>query len=131
MCLVSDKIKFCTCVRGSFEELPHYWLLYRFNKNKNLQCIGLPVMPFDFNDSNYALNVDTLNNRLNEPDAFDTPIEFKSNDQIEIVLNNLSDDTNRMTFCFRYKRGKWAVEEYEPFELMNRYDEYAFGKVEE
>jgi hypothetical protein len=32
-----------------------------------------------------------------------------------------------MTFCFRYKKGKWVVEEYDTFELMNHYDELAFG----
>ncbi len=35
-----------------------------------------------------------------------------------------------MTFCFKYKGGKWLAEKYDTFELMNRYDELAFGDFE-
>ena len=131
MCIVSDEIKFCTCVEGSFEDLPHYWLLYRFDKEKNLQCLGMPMMPLDFLQPNYQLNSQTLENRLNESDAFDEIIKFKPKDQLEIVINNLAEDEiERMTFCFKYKKGKWVEEEYDTFELMNRYDELAFGNFE-
>ena len=131
MCLVSDKIKFCTCVEGSFEDLPHYWLLYRFVNKKDLQCMGMPIMPLDFLQPNYQLNSQTLENRLNEADAFDKSIEFKLNDQLEIVINNLAEDEiERMTFCFKYKKGIWVEEAYDTFELMNRYDELAFGNFE-
>jgi hypothetical protein len=132
MCIVSDKIKFCTCVSGSYEELPHYWLLYRFNKQKDLMCIGMTVMPLDFMQLNYSFNKDTVATRLNEIDAFDKAIEFKPKDQLEIVINNLSEnEIERMTFCFKYKNGKWVPEEYDAFELMNRYDELAFGNFEQ
>lgn len=33
MCIVSAKIKFCTCVTGDVEQLKNYWKLYRFDKN--------------------------------------------------------------------------------------------------
>lgn len=131
MCLVSNKIKFCTCVEGSFEDLPHYWLLYRFVNKKDLQCMGMPIMPLDFLQPNYQLNSQTLENRLNEADAFVKSIEFKLNDQLEIVINNLAEDEiKRMTFCFKFKKGKWVEEAYDTFELMNRYDELAFGNFE-
>ena len=109
MCIVSDKIKFCTCGEGAFEEdayedLPHYWLLHRFNKQKDLMIMGMPVMPLDFLQPNYLLNAQTLGERLNENDAFDKIIAFKPKDQLEIVINNLSDNAaDRMTFCFIYK----------------------------
>jgi hypothetical protein len=32
-----------------------------------------------------------------------------------------------MTFVSGIKKGKWVVEEYDTFELMNHYDELAFG----
>lgn len=131
MCIVSDKIKFCTCVTGSYEDLPHYWLLYRFNKHKNLHCMGMPTLPLDFLQSNYALNSQTLGNRLNEADAFDKDFEFKPNDQLEIVINNLAEgERERMTFYFRFKKGKWVDEEHDVFELMSNYDEFAFGNFE-
>jgi hypothetical protein len=129
MCIVSDKIKFCTCEVGSFDELPHYWLLYRFNKNKLWIVEGLAEMPAEYLiNSPYALNVETFIKRLNEPDAFDKPIKFKSKDRIEIVLNNLSEnESDRMTFCFEYRKQIWSEIKYDGFELMNEYDEVEFG----
>lgn len=128
MCVVSDKIKFCTCVEGSYEDLPHYWLLYRFNKQNDLIFIGEPVIPYDLLKLNYNLNKETLAKRLNEAHAFDKVIEFKPKDQLEIVINNLADaESERMTFCFKYNIGKWVAEEYDTFELMNSFDEFAFG----
>ena len=130
MCIVSDKIKFCTCVTGSYEDLPHYWLLYRFNKRKDLQCMGATKL-LDLTQGNYTLNAQTIGNRLNEADAFDKVIDFKPNDQLEIVINNLSEDeSERITFCYRFKKGKWVDEEHDVFELMSRYDEFAFGNLE-
>lgn len=91
----------------------------------------MPMMPLDFLQPNYQLNSQTLENRLNESDAFDEIIKFKPKDQLEIVINNLAEDEiERMTFCFKYKKGKWVEEEYDTFELMNRYDELAFGNFE-
>jgi hypothetical protein len=132
MCVVSDKIKFCACVDGSYEDLPHYWLLHRFNNKKNLIVMGMSVMPLDFLQASYLLNAQTLVNRLNETDAFDKIIEFKPKDQLEIVINNLSDDElDRMTFCFIFKKGKWIEKEYDTFEIMSHYDELAFGDFDE
>ena len=67
---------------------------------------------------------------VSEPDAFDIPIKFKAKDQLEIVFNNLSKDFDkRLTYCFIFKKGQWVKTEHAAFELMNRYDEYAFGKL--
>ena len=76
MCIVSYKIKFCTCVEGDFEEdayveLPHYWLLHRFNNQKDCEVMGMTVMPSDYLHPNYLLNAQTFGDRLNENDAFD------------------------------------------------------------
>lgn len=128
MCIVSDKIKFCTCEVESYDELPHYWLFYRYNKNKEWYVVGSTQMPADFLKPNYTLNVKTFIKRLNEPDAFDKPIKFKSKDRIEIVLNNLSEnESDRTTFCFEYKKRLWSEIEYNFFELRNEYDEVVFG----
>jgi hypothetical protein len=128
MCIVSDKIKFCTCEIESYDELPHYWLLYRYNKNKEWYILGSTQMPADFLKANYTLNVETFIKRLNEPDAFDKPIKFKSKDRIEIVLNNLSEnEKDQMTFCFEYKKRQWSEIQYDFFELRNEFDEMEFG----
>ncbi|TAD83956.1 MAG: hypothetical protein EAY75_14020 [Bacteroidetes bacterium] len=85
-------------------------------------------MSFDYEQPNHQLNKSTLKDRLNEPDAFDKVMRFRSKDQLEIVINNLSDnESERMIFCFKYKKGKWEPVEYDTFETMNRYDELAFG----
>ncbi len=129
MCLVSDKIKFCTCAGSSYERLKHYWLLYRFNKEKNSMIIGEPIMPHGFQFL-YEPNKATFLKRLNEDDAFDVPIKFVNEDQIELVINNLADDYNeRMTFCFRYFDGKWIPQDYDYFTLESHYDEFKFGKL--
>jgi hypothetical protein len=132
MCLVSEKIKFCTCVTDSAEKLNNYWILHRFNARKDVFVLGMPLIPelYILNDMNYNINMQTLATRLNEPDAFDIPLTFKEKDQFEIVLNNLSKDEYRiLTYCFIFKKGLWVKETYDSFRLMNKYDEYAFGKM--
>ncbi len=129
MCIVSDKIKFCTCVNGSVENLKHYWILYSFNKDKNFACMGEPMMPTSMRDLSFEENQSTLLNRLNEPDAFDVPLKFKAKDLLEIVINNTSNFYETFTYTFKFKKGKWEAEETDPFDIMNHFDEENLGKI--
>jgi hypothetical protein len=129
MCVVSDKIKFCTCTNDSVENLKHYWILYRFNKDKNDFCIGMPIMPTYMTDLSFEENQATLLNRLNEADAFDIPLTFKAKDIMEIVINNTSAYQDPFTYSFQYKKGKWITEETDSFEIMNHFDEEISGKI--
>lgn len=129
MCRVSDKIKFCTCTNGPVENLKHYWILYRFNKDKNDGCMGMPIMPTYITDLSFEENQTTLLNRLNEVDAFDIPLKFKAKDIIEIVINNTSAYQDPFTYSFKYKKGKWIAEETDSFEIMNHFDEENSGKI--
>jgi hypothetical protein len=130
MCIVSDKIKFCTCADGPFESLKHYWILYSFNKDKNFACMGMPMMPTRMRDLSFEENQTTLLNRLNEPDAFDVPLKFRAKDLLEIVIiNNASDFHETFTYTFKFKKGKWQAEETGPFEIMNDFDEENSGKI--
>lgn len=130
MCIVSDKIKFCTCTNGPVENLKHYWILYRYNKDKNVDCMGMPMMPTSMRDLSFEENQSTLLNRLNESDAFDVPLEFKAKDLLEIVINNnTSDFYETFTYFFKFKKGKWEAEETDPFEIMNQFDEENSGKI--
>ncbi len=130
MCLVSEKIKFCSCVTDSVCKLNNYWILHRYNGGKEFYAIGMPMLPAEYTDANFFVNTQTLVNRLNESDAFDMPIKFKAKDQFEIVINNLSKDQfQRLTYCFIYKKGAWVQETYDVFELMNQYEEFMFGKM--
>jgi hypothetical protein len=133
MCLVSDKIKFCTCVDDNIdiEEMEHYWILHRFVKGKDELTLGLPTMPVEYKDPNFTINRDTLLARINEPDAFDKPLKFKRKDRLELVLNNTEDYHNLLIFQFEYTGKAWKYEQHDSFELMNHYDEQDSGKLEE
>jgi len=128
MCLITDKIKFCSCKSSSVEKLEHYWLLHRFNSEKDDMTMGEPMFYDNLLQEHYIVNQQTLLNRLNEVDAFDQVMNFKDEDQLEIAINNRKNDKSRMVFCFKYKNGKWIEEGYDVFGLMNHYDEYMFGK---
>ena len=129
MCIVSDKIKFCTCTNGPVENLKHYWMLYRYVKGKEEFCMGEPMMPTSMRDLSFEENQSTLLNRLNEPDAFDVPLKFKAKDLLEIVINNTSDTHEPFSYSFKFKNGKWEAEETDPFDIMNHFDEEKSGKI--
>ena len=129
MCIVSDKIKFCTCANGSVENLKHYWILYRYIKDKEEYCMGEPMIPTSMRDLRFEENQFALLNRLNEPDAFDVPLMFKAKDLLEIVINNTSDFHETFTYTFKFKKGKWEAEETDPFDIMNHFDEENSGKI--
>lgn len=130
MCIVSDKIKFCTCSNEAVEKLKHYWMLYRYTKEKRELCIGEPLMPTYMLNLNFAENEAALVKRLNEPDAFDVPNVFQSKDQLEIVINNnFTDFFETFTFSFIFKKNKWVAIENSSFDIMNHYDEEKSGKI--
>ena len=130
MCLVSDKIKFCTCVSGSVDNLQHYWIWHYYVKDSREICIGMPIMPTSLTDPNFIINETTLLNRLNESDAFDFPIQPLNKDLFEIVINNHAPNyENRFTYTFIYKKGKWIVSDAEAFTMINHYEEKKSGKI--
>lgn len=130
MCLVSDKIKFCTCVSDSVDKLQHYWIWYHYMKGSQTVVIGTAMIPTYAIDPNFVFNETTLLNRLNEPDAFDFPIQPLNKDLFEIVINNhASDYIKRFTYTFLYKKDKWIVSDADPFTIMNHYNEEKSGKI--
>jgi hypothetical protein len=129
MCVISDKIKFCTC-NSNYEELQHYWVLYRRTKGKNEFIIGEPMMPTSMRDQNFELNKITLSERLNETDAFDAPLKLKERDRLNVVINNKSrDDMKRFSYTFEFKHGKWIFIDSDPFDIVNYFKEEGGGKM--
>ena len=66
MCIISDKIKFCSC-----ENLPlgdYYWQIHR--RKEGFIVIG-SVHLNNISENTYLINVDTLLKRLSDADAFD------------------------------------------------------------
>lgn len=130
MCIISDKIKFCTCAKGSVEKLKYYWILYRCAKGKEEFCMGMPMMPTRMSDLSFEENQSTLLNRLNEADAFDIPLKFKAKDLLEIVINNNTLDFDAtFIYSFKFKKGRWVAEETDPFDVMNHFNEEQCGKI--
>src|SRR5215471_20205580 len=120
MCLVSDKIKFCTCVSKNHETLKHYWLLYRHARKKDVFVLGDPIMPM--RDPNFEINQSTLLARLNEPDAFDVPMQLRTNDKLVITINcQAGEIDHRFTYAFDYENGEWIPSTDDPFDLINNY----------
>lgn len=108
MCLISDKIKFCSCVADDVEKLKHYWIWYRFNAEKDLMTMGETILPDYLLDENFIQNKETLLNRLNQHDAFDTILDFKSHDHLEIAIHNGNQHTERVIYLFEFKKREMA-----------------------
>ncbi|MFA9193387.1 hypothetical protein AAGV33_03140 [Flavobacterium sp. FBOR7N2.3] len=128
MCVVSNKIKFCSCATNNVQKLKHYWVWHRYNKDKYIMIVGEVFAKYDEFDPKYKNNQNTILKRLTETDTFDTELEFKNNDVLEIVLNNNSEKECR-TYCFKFKNGVWKKKKYYPFELESEYDEKENGKI--
>ncbi|MCZ8331357.1 MAG: hypothetical protein O9282_08600 [Flavobacterium sp.] len=126
MCIVSKNIKFCTCKSTSIEQLNHYWLLHRRNKDKNEIIIGEVMLPsFATYDEK---NLKTLETRLNELDAFDFDTDFKNKDILEVVLHN-KDVSKRSVYGFEHKKSKWVKKEIDYFYTSGHCDTIQFGKM--
>lgn len=133
MCIISDKIKFCTCIDADIdiEELNHYWVLQRYNKDKNDVVMGSPVLPGHLHPM-FEINVELLVSTLNTPEAFDKIIKLKRGDRLEVVLcNNQTDGKEPLYYSFKYTGKIWKSLEPDCFDLMNRFDEVTAGEIEE
>src|SRR5690606_3812125 len=123
MCIVTNKVRFCTCKAGSVKQLKHYWILYRYNSKKEWNVVGMVMLPRGFTP-HYEENKKALSQRINENDAFDFITDFKDKDCLEISISHSETGLNSHTkFCFSFKKGKWKFEEYDVFHLMNYFDE--------
>lgn len=90
--------------------------------------VGEIILPNQLLAIQNEINKVILEKRLNEADVFDTEIQFKPKDVLEIVLNN-SDCYNRLVYTFKYKSKKWQWSEMDSFFLSGHYDEIEFGKL--
>jgi hypothetical protein len=133
MCVISNKIKFCTCVDDDIdiEELNHYWVLHSYNKNKNLEVMGVPALP-GFLNPLFDINEELLISTLNTPDAFDKDLALKRGNRLEIVLCNQSTaGEEALYFNFKYTGKIWKSIEADTFDLMSRFDEIQQGEIKE
>jgi hypothetical protein len=130
MCEISENIKFCTCSSDSIDNLKHYWLLYRYDENKDGFILGRVILPSYYRDQNFKINQSTILERLNNGDGFDKMIEFKAKDIFEVGINRLEDATeNSFYYQFVFKKGKWHPTKSNTFDLINNYNKVTFGKL--
>lgn len=133
MCTITNKIKLCSCKANSTARLQHYWVLYRRNKNNDIDItiVGEVMLPsFDiFHPEQYESNYATLANRVNEGDVFDVPMVFKAKDVLELVFNNNDDYSKRASYGFKYFKKQWIKCEVGAYYLMGRFEEVQFGKI--
>ncbi|TYB74058.1 hypothetical protein [Bizionia myxarmorum] len=133
MCKLSNKIKFCTCIDEDkdIEELNHYWVLHRYNKNKGETVMGSPILPDHLNPM-FEINAELLVNTLNTPEAFDKNLQLEKGDRLEVVLcNNAKDRNESLYYNFKYTKGIWKTMESDCFDLMSNFDEVRGGEVKE
>ena len=104
MCIVSDKIKFCTCSSKSIDRLQTYWELFRFNSHKELYIVGIPKWPSEWSDDNFEANTSTLLKRLNDSDAFDFPTDFQEKDAFKIVIQSKDKNIEPYKYSFDNRR---------------------------
>lgn len=87
-------------------------------------------MPTSMRDQNFEQNKSTLLARLNEPGAFDVPMNLKEKDLLDVVINNKSSEIDlRFSYSFEFKKGMWNFIESDPFDIENHYNEETGGKM--
>jgi hypothetical protein len=128
MCQVSNKLKLCTCT-SDFDKLKHYWIFYKFIKEKNDILIGQSLFPEYFILRNHPDNEVILEKLLNEGNAFDIANVPNSKDRLELSFTCNDYSENRMTYGFEYIKDKWVAKKFDYFEWMSNHTEKSFGKI--
>lgn len=135
MCVISENIKFCSCVDDNIDidALNHYWVLYRYNKHLDIEVLGEVMLPFDKLMPNYKENARIIFNALMGKESFDKPMRFKEQDRLQIVLNNTSKNReDSMEFEFAYNSGIWeSIDDPDPFYIINHFDDINSGEIKE
>jgi hypothetical protein len=126
MCKVSDKLKLCTCATKDIYSLKHYWILHRFDDNKDDFIVGEIIEPYLCKPDIELYNRDVLLRLINIPSTFDVDINPKPKDRLEL---SFSVGNESLVYGFEYKNGSWESEEYDTFEWMSHHNEYLAGKI--
>lgn len=128
MCEVSDKLKLCSCAAVNPRDLRHYWILHRFDKGKSTMVVGMFMLPHILSEEIEVRNKNLLLTLLNQPDTFDKNIIPRQGDLLELSFS-CGDDDRKITYGFKYNRGKWQEEGFDPLVWMWHHDEEQYGKI--
>ena len=130
MCQLSPKLQLCTCAtNGSMPK--NYWVLYRFNKQRNMMVIGEVLIPAYIHPDTDAYNTQLLTQLLNDGNVFDVDISPKPKDGLLLSFSvaNQPNTTERIDYGFQYQEAKWLAIPYDVFDWGNQYEEAANGKI--
>lgn len=127
MCKVSDKLLLCTCKTENVNSLKNYWVFYRRNKNKNTITLGSMIMPYAPEENIEKYNEETLLRLMNTPSTFDVDLKPRAGDRIQ--LHFTINHEQYMDYGFEYKRSKWVLLTYNPFEWDEKHNESKHGKI--
>ena len=134
MCIISDNIKFCSCVDPNIDvkQLNNYWVLIRIHKNRKHGLLG-EARKFEYKlPEGHEENKLKLLSALHTKDAFDKRIVFKEEDRLHVFLNAAQNDHRTMEFKFLFSSGKWEyIKDMDCFFHWNTLKDVALGEVEE
>lgn len=146
MCIISDQIKFCSCLKeGKDKEIkdilkelekfrnkvipdskePFSWVLYKFDRYEEHEGIaGLMHMPSD--TTGFSLGEEFVLDQLNNRNCFDFDYSPKEDDHLQI---NFQRNASWIEFLsFIYRTGNWAADFY-GFEEHVHIKNYGIAKV--
>ena len=136
MCIKSDRIKFCTCATdGDNLKLEDFWILDRFNPDKDERYIGSTMLPTSVRDKNFDKNCELILKALNTQGAFDKPIDFKDKDCLTVITPGLEDEiifefdeeVSSYAYTFEFTGREWILVRKGFLDLRNHYDEIQKG----
>ena len=130
MCVVSDKIKFCTCSAEDLDGALNTWTFFRKRprSNETLHILGSAMMPLEIDFFTELQNQETLLKRVNERDAFDIDLNPEEGDRLLLSFRK-DKDAPPLWYGFEYFDGVWEEESYSVFDWMETHKEGEKGKV--
>lgn len=128
MCIVSDKLKLCTCNIEELDKLKHTWVLYRIVKGKKHRVIGSIEPPYNIDSIADLKNAILLLQLLNEQSVFDSPVEPKPRDLLQLTFT-VGENNETVDYGFVYKGGRWREKKFDSFEWMYEHEEHMGGKI--
>jgi hypothetical protein len=127
MCKISDKLKFCSCDIDDIYDLEHYWIFYRYEKDKIMRIVGSMLPPMNILITTERYNNKSLLILVNDPSSFDVDLKPKSKDRLQ--LHFTIDSVQFLDYGFEYKDNKWVSKKYHPFGWEEKYAEDKGGKI--
>lgn len=107
MCIISNKIKFCTCGKKQIDEIKHRWELKR--RDERISAFVGSIHYNKIDTEIEKLNYKVLLERLKHKTCFDFDYTPKIGDKLCVSFLLDIDLNTRMQFDFMFKSNGWIV----------------------